>query len=186
MKKIIIAVVLIGGTLLWAYLAQRNLNSHISSRVQQYESLLTKLPEAKFTTIGGAEYDLAAAVKSADVKVVLVHYWATWCGPCEAELPEFMELLKSMPHADKVFVTMVAVNDDLPKMKKFIAKLKVPSNAKIVWVLDNQNVHRDVYGTLRLPETYLFAADGRFLRKLLGPQEWQKPMFLDMFALYLP
>jgi hypothetical protein len=48
--------------------------------------------------------------------------------------------------------------------------------------LDNQAVHRDAYGTSKLPETYLFKADGLLLRKFVGPQEWGKPLFLDILG----
>ena len=185
MKKIIIAAVLICGTLLWAFLAQQNLKSQIASGVPQ-ESLLTKLPGARFSTFEGAEFDLHASAKTAGAKVVMVHYWATWCGPCEAELPEMMAMLASLPKSENVFTVLVAVNDDVAKIRKFIDKLKIKDGLKYAWVLDNNSIHRDVYGTTKLPETYLFSSEGKFLRKLLGPQEWQKPMFLDMFALYLP
>lgn len=185
MNKIIIAIGLIGSALLYSYLARQNLKSQIGTDIPQ-ESLLTSLPKASFAGLDGTEYSIHDQIKMSASKLVLIHYWATWCGPCEAELPELMSFLESVPRSSEVLVLIIAVNDEISKIQKFLAKLKQPTNVKIVWLLDNKNIHREVYGTTKLPESYLFNSEGKFLRKLLGPQEWQKPMFIDMFALYLP
>lgn len=183
MKKILIVVVLLGGTLLYTLLAQKNLEGQVSAGPVS-ESLLEKLPSASFSTLEGEEFALPSKLDQSS-ELVLIHFWATWCGPCEAELPELMQFLGSLPAPARVQVLLVAVADDPMKVKKFIEKLKVPTDAKIVWLLDNKSVHRDVYGTAKLPESYIFRTKGAFLRKLLGPQEWAKPMFLDMFGALL-
>lgn len=184
MLKIAVTILLIGGTLLYAFFARKNLQSQIGQNVAT-ESLLTTMPQNSFEELQGSEYQLQEQLKQSGADLVLVHFWATWCGPCEAELPELMRFVSSLPNSGKVLVLVVAVNDEVPKVQKFMKRIKVTNSKKIVWLIDNKNVHRDSFGTTKLPESYLFSSEGRFLRKLLGPQQWEKPMFLDMFALYL-
>jgi len=57
---------------------------------------------------------------------------------------------------------------------------------KVYWLLDNTQVHRQAFGTTKLPESYLFNGSGQLLRKLVGPQEWLKPLFFDMFKPFSP
>jgi hypothetical protein len=79
---------------------------------------------------------------------------------------------------------LVAVNDEKVKIEKHLKTLVVPK-ASVTWVMDNRNTHRDIYGTTRVPETYVFSSDKRTLKKYTGPQEWNKPMFFQTFDEFL-
>jgi cytochrome c biogenesis protein CcmG/thiol:disulfide interchange protein DsbE len=183
MKKLMVVVVLVGGVLLYTYMARKNLDGQIETPAAQ-ESLLSRLPNSSFVTLENQHYPLGRIAEKDQSQIILVHFWATWCGPCEAELPELLRFVERLEGKQKVSVVLVAVNDEVPKILKFLKTLP-PVDVKIDWVLDNTSVHRDAFGTTKLPESYLFAADGQLLRKLVGPQEWEKPLFFDMFASYL-
>jgi hypothetical protein len=75
----------------------------------------------------------------------------------------------------------VAANDETIKVMKHLKTLKIPEKSSIYWLLDNKNVHRDLFGTTRVPETYVFSSDKVTLRKFVGPQEWSKGMFFQTF-----
>lgn len=183
MKKLLVVVVLVGGVLLYTYIARKNLQGQVATP-QTQESLLSRLPNSSFTTLDNQHYQLDRIAAKDQSQIILVHFWATWCGPCEAELPELLRFADKLVGNERVSIVLVAVNDEVPKIQKFLKTLP-PVDVKIDWVLDNRNVHREAFGTTKLPESYLFAANGQFLRKLVGPQEWEKPLFFDMFANFL-
>lgn len=177
LNKLLIVIALLGGALAVTWYSRSSLESQVVSEPR--ESLLERLPAASFQTLDGSAYDLIAEAGFAK-KMILVHFWATWCGPCEAELPTLLDMAKKLPPNVKVLI--IAVNDEVPKIRKFMDELKVSSTPDVLWLLDNKNVHREVFGTTKLPESYVFKGDGEILRKLVGPQEWEKPQFLDIFT----
>lgn len=100
---------------------------------------------------------------------LFVHIWGTWCAPCEKEMPDFLKYADSLKDRGIKFL-LVAVNDDEVKIKKFMARFTLPKNVMIV--LDKQNIVLDLFGTLKVPETFLFDIKGKHLNKFVGPQEW--------------
>jgi cytochrome c biogenesis protein CcmG, thiol:disulfide interchange protein DsbE len=175
MKKVIPAIVLILGALGYSWYSKKTLESQFLTESDQ---ILSRIPETSFQTLEGDTVTHQDILDSKPAAIFL-HFWATWCGPCEAELPELIEFLNSQT-ADAALV-FVAVNDDIPKMKKFLSTLKPLKSTRVYWLLDNDQSHRDLFGTTKLPESYLFRPNGELLRKFVGPQEWLKPHFFDMF-----
>lgn len=144
------------------------------------EAVLARLPRASFETLDGKEFSLDQLYATSP-KLVMVHFWGTWCAPCEAELPELLKLIKRYEKETKVHFLLVATNDEVIKIQKHLKTLALPNSPMVHWLLDNKNVHRDLFGTSRVPETFVFSSDKMTLRKYVGPQEWSKTMFFQTF-----
>lgn len=174
----IVALVIV--TVGYAIYSQKSLEGQIVSD-QKAESVLARLPSAEFTTLEGKPFNLDEFYQNEKPGLVIVHYWGTWCAPCEAELPELMNFIKRFEAQSEVKFLLVAVNDEALKVTKHLKSLPIPSKASIHWLLDNKNVYRDQFGTTRVPETFVFSSDKTTLRKFIGPQEWNKTMFFQTF-----
>jgi thiol-disulfide isomerase/thioredoxin len=176
-------VVVIGLAVSYAVYQRRSLDSVIVS--DRGESILSRLPEASFETLDGKEFRPHELYDQESVKLLIVHYWGTWCAPCEAELPDLLALIKRYADTPGVKFLLVAVNDELRKVEKHIKAAPVPKDAPIIWLLDNRNVYKDIFGTTRVPETFVFSSDKSTLRKYVGPQQWNKPLFFQSFDEFL-
>jgi cytochrome c biogenesis protein CcmG/thiol:disulfide interchange protein DsbE len=178
--RIIFIISIITATVGYSFYLKSSLKSQLVSE-NKGEAVLNKLPPSVFTTLENLPFNVDDLYKNERVDLLMVHYWGTWCGPCEAELPELLTLIKRFEGQPNVKFLLVAANDEIIKVKKHLKTLNIPEKASIYWLLDNNQVHRDVYGTTRVPETYVFSSDKTTLRKFIGPQEWNKPLFFQTF-----
>lgn len=97
-------------------------------------------------------------------KVVLLNFWATWCGPCKVEIPWFMEFEKS--YRDRGFAVLgVSMDDDgWQAVKPYLAAQRV--NYRIA--LGNDRVSELYGGIDSLPTTVLIDREGRVASVHLG------------------
>jgi len=177
LNRIIVILLIIAATIGYSVYQKQSLQTQL---VAVSEAVLAKLPQGMFETLDGKPFDVHQIYGSELVELLVVHYWGTWCGPCEAELPELLTFIKRFEGRPGVKFLLVAVNDEKMKIEKHLKTLVIP-NASITWLIDNRNIHRDTYGTTRVPETYVFSSDKTTLRKYVGPQEWNKTMFFQSF-----
>jgi len=84
----------------------------------------TPAPGVTATTIDGGRFDLSAYTG----KVVLVHFWATWCGPCRMEMPALDAFYRA--HRDEgLVVVTISLDDpgDLDKVKSAMQGMSYPA-----------------------------------------------------------
>ncbi len=167
-------------TVVYTFWSKKSLESQLVP-TSQSQAVLAKLPSASFETLEGQPFHL----DEQSYDLLVVHYWGTWCAPCEAELPELLKFIETFKDKPGVRFLLVAVNDELMKVKKHLKSQSIPKDAPITWLMDNKNIHKDVFGTIRVPETFVFSSDKTTLRKYVGPQAWNKPMFFQTFDEFL-
>jgi thiol-disulfide isomerase/thioredoxin len=89
-------------------------------------------------------------------KVVVLDFWATWCGPCVQAMPVVTEVAQSMAESG-VVVYAVNVGEQAEEINDFLKKVKI--NAPIV--LDPESKVSGAYQTEAIPQTILIGKDGR-------------------------
>jgi thiol-disulfide isomerase/thioredoxin len=115
----------------------------------------------KLDLLGGGQAKLADH-KGKDV--VIIDFWATWCPPCVAELPQIAEVAKA--RADKG-VVFYAVNEeeDAPDVKRFLEEKKL-TGLKVA--LDKEGEVAKAYMVDPLPQTVIIGRDGMVKTVLIG------------------
>jgi thiol-disulfide isomerase/thioredoxin len=100
-------------------------------------------------------------------KVILLDFWATWCGPCKAEIPNFVELQNE--YGPKGFAVLgLSVDDTVDKLKPFASEFKM--NYPVLVGLGRDDV-QDAFGPIwGIPTSFLISRDGRICRKNTGIQ----------------
>jgi thiol-disulfide isomerase/thioredoxin len=105
-------------------------------------------------------------------KVILLDFWATWCGPCKVEIPWFVEFQQKYG-AKGLQVIGVSVDDTVDKLKPYVAQFKM--NYPVLQGLNHDDV-QDAYGPMwGIPVTALISRDGKICAKHTGMSS--KPSF---------
>ena len=106
-------------------------------------------------------------VKLADYKgkVILLDFWATWCGPCKFEIPGFVELQQKYGK-DGLQVIGVSVDDTIEKMVPFVKELKM--NYPALQGLGHDDV-QEAYGPIwGIPISVIISRDGKICARHTG------------------
>jgi len=114
-------------------------------------------------------------------KAYLVNFWATWCPPCVAELPELQALHEK--YKDRGLQVIAIAVDDVPEE---VARFKADFKLTFPIFIDDTASSRRAYGLKGLPET--FVLDDQFkvtmlpdpesqvpVTRIIGPREWLLP-----------
>jgi len=107
-------------------------------------------------------------------QVSLVNFWATWCKPCEDEMPAMQRLYDAL--APRGFeLVAISVDESEADVQAFQERLGLGFPI----LLDpDQSVARR-YQTTGFPESLLIDGDGRIIERYVGPREWDHPDYVE-------
>ena len=156
MKNYSIYVFLIIITLIFT---QNNKDNNEPSYIPAYDFNLSL-----FNDLG---QDSAIYLSSLKGNVVLLNFWATWCGPCIAEIPEFNDLYNKY-NSEGFEILGVSVSDNYKQLKKFSNKIEV--DYKLLFgSSDGMGIVIQNYGGFySVPVSYLINRDGLVVRGYPG------------------
>lgn len=101
-------------------------------------------------------------------KVVLVNFWASWCGPCVQETPALVQLHHERPD---LAIVAISIDEDPAAYQRFLQRFHVDYTT----VRDPEQTVAKVYGTDGWPETYIIDRKGILRRKVVGDPDWSNP-----------
>lgn len=161
-------VFVLGSLITWAYLA------YFTPRLQQAPDALKSLnlmenegvSDFSATTLDGEAFKLSQFKG----KVVILNFWASWCGPCVEEVPSLIKLIKEL----KGDVELLAISgdsslEDINVFLKSFPDLKGP-NIKVIY--DKDRSLMNTFGVTRLPESLVLNSDQKLAKKLVGSINW--------------
>jgi thiol-disulfide isomerase/thioredoxin len=153
------------------------IKEHFTSRLTRIDMLGKFAPDIEGTDVDGQKVSLSG-LKG---KVVLVDFWATWCPPCVAEIPNLNALVSKYGEKDFAIVgiNLDAMREDvreatraLPVVRRFLV------NYRVAWpsILNGKgaNDYTRAYGVTEIPSNFLIDRNGKIIQVELSGSTLQK------------
>jgi cytochrome c biogenesis protein CcmG, thiol:disulfide interchange protein DsbE len=107
-------------------------------------------------------------------KLLVLHFWATWCGGCVEEIPS-LDVFQREYGPQGVVVLGVSVDANEKLYRRFMDQFKVSyaTSRDPSWDIAAS------YGTFQLPESYIIDSSGKVVQKVIAAQNWQNPEFIQ-------
>ena len=107
-------------------------------------------------------------------KKVLVNLWATWCGPCRAEIPSIQQLV-AKTNPDKVAIVMLSLDDDFETAKDFASKTKM--NLPVYFPAGQLPI---LFTVEAIPTTFIFNEKGELIHRQVGADNYDSPAYIEL------
>lgn len=115
-----------------------------------------------------------SSLNDAAGQVLLVNFWATWCKPCEDEMPSMEKLYLEL--ADEGFqLVAISVDDDPDAVRDFQERLQL----SFPILLDSDRKVAERYQTYRFPESFLIDPAGEVVERYVGPKRWDEAAYVQ-------
>ncbi len=179
------------GVLVFAVSCSQKEEQKTTGKPESKEEVTQKTTEEAPGAVGSkaANFTLAdlsgetVSLNDYEGKVVLVNFWATWCGPCKHEIPAFIEMYKKNKNQGFVIAGISGFREGKSKISTFAEKNGI--NYPVLFV-EQENIQSlvDSYGGIRgIPTTFLVDRDGIIRHKWVGPRS--EEVFMKEINKYL-
>jgi peroxiredoxin len=120
-------------------------------------------PSLELERLGGGR----ASLEALRGRVVLINFWATWCKPCEDEMPAMERLYRTLAGPDFELLA-VSVDERRDEVEAFRERLGL----SFPILLDPERRAAGAYQTFRFPESLVVDRRGRVVERYVGPKDW--------------
>lgn len=104
-------------------------------------------------------------------RLIIIHFWATWCPPCVEEVPALSKFWEKYRGRRDIVLYTISVDKDWKTIDDFTAK---NPNALPVYRDPNASTAQR-FGSSQYPETYIANKNGRVIYRVQGAIEWNDP-----------
>lgn len=130
-----------------------------SAGVQELKQIA---PDLVLSDLDGRKVEL----KEYRGKVVFLHFWATWCKPCEGEMPTIEMMYREFKNTGLAILAVSIDRGGIDKVRTHVKGFTFP-----VLVAFNSK-ENDSYLTWGIPVSYIVDRNGRLIGRTLGPRNW--------------
>jgi len=102
-------------------------------------------------------------------KVLLINFWATWCGPCKREIPDLVKLKENYSKNGFEIVSIAVSSGNLKDIGKFAKRMKI--NYPVL--MGDQKVGRAFGGVSLLPTSFIIDRKGQIQQVLVGAKPYK-------------
>ena len=182
--KKLVPVILLAALLIWGIydvVNKNNINNEAVGKINTNTEVITDkndeikiglekgnlAPDFELTTLDGRK------VKLSDYrgKKVILNFWATWCPPCRAEIPDMDKFYSSYKDKDIVIlgVNLTKAEQDQTSVKSFIKEYGVTYPIP----LDKESLAAEMYQVSAIPTSYIIDPQGTIIQKIVGPMDFE-------------
>ncbi|HUD23635.1 MAG TPA: TlpA disulfide reductase family protein [Acidobacteriaceae bacterium] len=129
-------------------------------------------PAPQFTLTDGGQTVSLASLRG---HTVVLNFWATWCVPCVEELPSLLVLHHRLP---QITILAICQDEDPAAYRQFL----LDNHVDFLTLRDPSARVPHLYGTIKIPETYIIDRKGILRRKFVSAQDWTSPEVLDYLS----
>jgi cytochrome c biogenesis protein CcmG/thiol:disulfide interchange protein DsbE len=134
-------------------------------------------PAFELPALGGGE---PMALADARGEVVFLNFWATWCKPCEDEMPAMERLHRALAPRG-LAMWAVSVDDRIEPVAEFRDRLGLTFPV----LHDPEKSVAESYDARRFPESWIIGRDGTLLARFIGPRDWDSQVYVEQIAALL-
>ena len=116
-------------------------------------------------------------------QVVVLNFWATWCGPCRLEMPSIGRLQAAFEGKD---LTVIAIAVDRANVSKIEAFMQQTQSTNLTVLRDTTMSSMKGFGLRGLPATIILDTNGNSVARHDGFEEWDKPEIVEALTSLLP
>ena len=128
-------------------------------------------PDFILKTLEGKQVSL----NSFEGKVVILNFWASWCGPCKAEMPSIESLYNKTKDLN-IVILAVNLGESESTVKSYIDS----NNFSFTVLLDTDKTVGTEYGVRSIPTTYILDKNGMAVAGKLGSYEWDNNKIISL------
>ena len=155
----LLAIVILGTISYIALFSQDSLiNLSQTEKIKKVLQDIDKAPDFTLMALDDSTYTLSQMAG----KVVLVNFWATWCGPCRMEIPEFNDLQNTY-HDKGLEILGISVSDNKNQLKNFVKSFAVDYPILYGSAKDMNKIMRDYGGVYAVPSSFLIGQNGSII-----------------------
>ncbi|MFU2157836.1 peroxiredoxin family protein [Caldisericum sp. AR60] len=163
MKKIIVfiaVILLVAGLLTGCSQTSTNNTANANNTTAQTGNDRETAPDFSWKDNNGN------VVKLSDLKgkVVLLDFWATWCGPCRMTIPHVEAIYEKYKDKGVVVIGINLDQDDLSKVQQFIKE----QGMKYLVVADPNSKVAGLYGVNSIPRFFIIDKNGKIAKMIIG------------------